>query len=77
VGEFSSMPQAAIEGGCVDRVLPPEAIAAELIKLARHPYVAEDEDTGSLGSAAELGDQFGVVLTLLRDATGIDFGLYR
>jgi PAS domain S-box-containing protein len=35
--EFDSMPRAAIRSGCVDFVLSPEAIAAELATLARHP----------------------------------------
>ena len=75
--KFGSMPQAAIESGCVDFVLSPEAIAAELTKLGHHPYIAEDEDAESLGSPAEAKDQFEPILTLLRDATGVDFALYR
>jgi chemotaxis response regulator CheB len=31
------MPQAAISSGCVDFVLPPEGIAAELVRLGHHP----------------------------------------
>ena len=73
--KFGSMPQAAIRRGCVDLVLPPEAIAAELVKLGRHPYIAEDQGDLSLGHAAE--GQFETILALVRDATGIDFALYR
>lgn len=35
---FSGMPNAAIETGCVDIVLPPSDIGLELGKIARHPY---------------------------------------
>ena len=35
--KFGSMPQTAIGRGCVDFVLSPEAIAAELTTLARQP----------------------------------------
>ena len=73
--KFGSMPQAAIRRGCVDLVLPPEAIAAKLVKLGRHPYIAEDQGEASLGHAAE--GQFETILALVRDATGIDFALYR
>jgi two-component system, chemotaxis family, CheB/CheR fusion protein len=41
--KFGSMPQTAIANGCIDLVLSPEAIAAELAKLGRHPYIAKDE----------------------------------
>jgi two-component system CheB/CheR fusion protein len=72
--KFGSMPQAAIANGCVDFVLSPEAIAGELTKLGGHPYITEDEDTGSV---ADVKDQFVPILTLLRESTGIDFTLYR
>jgi two-component system CheB/CheR fusion protein len=38
---FDSMPRSAVAAGCVDRVLAPPAIAKELARIARHPYVAE------------------------------------
>ena len=41
--KFGSMPRAAIQRGCVDLVLTPEAIAGELAKLGHHPYIAEDQ----------------------------------
>ena len=75
--KFNSMPQAAIDSGCVDFVLSPEAIAAELAKLGQHPYIANDEDAEPLGSTADTRDQFNPILTLLRNATGVDFALYR
>ena len=61
--KFDSMPQAAIGSGCVDFVLSPEAIAAELTKLGHHPYIAEDDDTGSLEPTAATKDQFDPILT--------------
>ena len=39
--KFASMPQAAVATGCVDFVLPPEGIAAELVRIGRHPYMAD------------------------------------
>jgi two-component system, chemotaxis family, CheB/CheR fusion protein len=71
--EFGGMPQAAIVRGCVDLVLPPEAIAARLAELGRHPYVVEDPCVLYNGAGA----QFEIILALLRGATGIDFDLDR
>src|ERR1035441_6007284 len=39
--EFATMPRAAAATGCVDFVLPPERIAAELVRIGRHPYIAD------------------------------------
>ena len=39
--KFSGMPESASAAGVVDRVLPPDQIAAELVRLSQHPYVAE------------------------------------
>jgi two-component system CheB/CheR fusion protein len=75
--KFDSMPQAAIDTGSVDFVLSPEAIGAELVKLGHHSYVTEDESTGPTRLALETGGQFDPILTLLRDASGLDFTLYR
>jgi len=75
--KFGSMPEAAIARGCVDFVLSPEAIAEELTKLGHHPYIAEDENAGSLHPATEMKGGFDPILSLLRDATGVDFALYR
>jgi two-component system CheB/CheR fusion protein len=37
--KYDSMPRSAIAAGCVDFVLSPEAIALELARIARHPFV--------------------------------------
>ena len=38
--KHDSMPRSAVAAGCVDLVLPPQAIAAELARIAKHPYTA-------------------------------------
>lgn len=38
--KYDSMPRSAAAAGCVDFVLPPEEIARELARIAKHPYVA-------------------------------------
>src|SRR5499427_9138329 len=37
--KYDGMPASAIAAGCVDLVLPPEGIARELGRIAKHPYV--------------------------------------
>ena len=37
--KYDGMPRSAIAAGCVDFVLPPEAIAGELARIGRHPYL--------------------------------------
>ncbi len=39
--KVNNMPRSAITAGVVDLVLPPEEIAEELIRIARHDYVTE------------------------------------
>jgi two-component system, chemotaxis family, CheB/CheR fusion protein len=75
--KFDSMPQAAIASGCVDFALSPEVIAGQLTRLGGHPGIAEDEDSASGGSGVEGNSQFDPILALLRNATDVDFALYR
>ena len=62
---------------CVDAVLPPEEIAAELVRIARHPYIADPlrEHRERMADGDET--EFGAILALLQAATGVDFLVYR
>ena len=75
--KYDGMPRAAIATGVIDLVLSPQAIAAELVRINRHPYVR-------LFSARKPGDDTPVmdeqlyrVMVLLRGATGVDFTQYK
>ena len=75
--KFATMPQAAVSTGCVDFILPPAGIAAELVRIGCHPYIADAVRTEpERAPAAEL-EQYGSILAILHGATGIDFSLYR
>lgn len=53
---FDSMPRSAIAAGCVDFVLPPEGIAAELARIAKHPFLSDaagKTDSADLRAEAE------------------------
>jgi two-component system, chemotaxis family, CheB/CheR fusion protein len=68
----SGMPRSAIDSGMVDFVLPPQDIARELERIARHPFVAPaDVDPPAQEPA------FSEVLDALRHSTGVDFSDYK
>jgi two-component system CheB/CheR fusion protein len=75
--KFASMPQAAVATNCVDFVLPPARIAAELVRIGRHPYLADVSaaEAGRMRDADEA--PYAEILTVVHGATGIDFSLYR
>lgn len=77
--EFADMPTAAIATGSVDFVLPPAAIADELIKLKRHPYlstaVSLDPDTVEDPPIEE--NELITIFRLLQRQTGVDFANYK
>jgi len=80
--KFDGMPTSAIAAGCVDFVLPPEAIARELTRLGRHPYVAPGESDARRSRAVARsrekdGDGLDRILLLLGRASGADFSAYK
>jgi two-component system CheB/CheR fusion protein len=75
--KFAAMPKAAVATGCVDFVLPPEGIAAELVRIGRHPYIADALRAQPERTSAADDKRFGRILAILHGATGIDFSLYR
>ena len=74
--QFSGMPASASAAGVVDRVLPPDRIAAELVRLSRHPYVVGRPTRGLEPSLRERDDTVRV-LSLVRRQSGADFSVYR
>jgi len=74
---FDAMPQAAAATGCVDFVLPPERIAAELVRIGRHPYIAHAVPAEQERTPDADEERFRAILGILHRATGIDFSVYR
>jgi two-component system CheB/CheR fusion protein len=74
---YQGMPASARAGGDVDYVLPPERIAAELARLARHPYVNHAEQVVEAVRADEVEEALGPLFEALREAGGVDFALYK
>lgn len=66
------MPHSAVATGAVDYVLAPRDIAAELTRIARHPYVA-----APAADTRERQAQVDEVIRLLHQATNVDFSGYK
>ena len=71
--EQTAMPRSAIAAGTVDFVLPPDEIARELHRIARHPHVAPSPGEPAVSEEAV----FARVLDILRQWTGVDFANYK
>lgn len=69
-----SMPRSAIAAGWVDYVLPPAQIAAELLRIARHPYARLVAPEQGLQDNVEFLNQ---VIGLIRTSTEVDFTHYK
>jgi two-component system CheB/CheR fusion protein len=80
---YGGMPHAAVATGIVDLVLPVKEIARYLVEFRDHPYVApptspgkKQEEEGPAELAAS-DAQLQKIFTLLRNAKGVDFSLYK
>ena len=74
--KFDSMPRAAIAAGVADAVLPAERIAAELVRLCRHPFLLDPRAHVSPdGEQAPAGLR--QVFQILRQRSGVDFTHYK
>jgi two-component system CheB/CheR fusion protein len=79
---LSGMPQRAIETGCIDFVLRPSEIGAELMRLDAHPYLRAVSSLEAQPNASENGataddESLTLVFRRLRTAHGLDFSHYK
>ena len=81
--KYNGMPHSAISAGCVDFILPPDKIAAELARIARHPFLVHARpDWAKKGVPADetpptSKDDLSKVFLLLRRYSGNDFTYYK
>ncbi|MHB1958736.1 MAG: chemotaxis protein CheB [Acidobacteriaceae bacterium] len=75
--KYDGMPRSAIASGCVDFILPPKAIAKELERIHRHPYVNQVKDEADIEPSPAGEDDFNGILNLLRKVSGADFSQYK
>jgi two-component system, chemotaxis family, CheB/CheR fusion protein len=73
--EHFGMPGSAIAAGCVDFVLPPRDIARELARIARHPYLIQEQQKEA--DAGDGANALNRIFMILRNRTGNDFTHYK
>jgi two-component system CheB/CheR fusion protein len=74
---YDGMPRSAAATGAADYVLPPDKMAVELRRIARHP--AMKPRPGAVGGPelAAREDDLNRIFMLVRAATGVDFTYYK
>lgn len=75
--KYGGMPHSAIGAGFVDYILPPKAIARELARISRHPYVSNEGSSHAVTLPLEESTGLNSIFQLLRRSTGVDFTHYR
>ena len=75
--QHAGMPHSAVVAGAVDIVLPPGEIAAELVRIARHPYVESPATSPTDADGAPDRNGLREIFRILRSSTGTDFQGYK
>jgi two-component system, chemotaxis family, CheB/CheR fusion protein len=75
--KYDGMPKSAIDTGCVDFVLPPDKIAAELLRIRRHPYLAPVRRGEAEQATPAEENGLDKIFIMLRSAKGVDFTSYK
>lgn len=76
--KFTSMPHSAIAAGVVDFILSPKAIALELARLSKNPFViTKDQKTNSEDLIDNSNPGLKIILNQLYQTTGVDFSAYK
>ena len=71
--KFADMPKSAVQAGVVDYGMPVAALARELVRLGRHPYLSPEP----VPPSPKDEDAFEKILALVRLRTGVDFSEYK
>ncbi|HEY1662640.1 MAG TPA: chemotaxis protein CheB [Verrucomicrobiae bacterium] len=72
--KFQPMPASAIASGCVDFVMPPQKMAAELTRIAKQLREAPAVPEHEMGQPEKAFEE---ILILLRQRTAVDFTFYK
>jgi len=79
--KYSGMPQHAIDAGVVDFIMPPEQIATEIARIARHPILNNKkvlEIQESLKRTPNFqDDSMHAIFRLLKKSSGVSFENYK
>ncbi|HSE41037.1 MAG TPA: chemotaxis protein CheB, partial [Acidobacteriota bacterium] len=72
--KYPGMPRSAASAGCVDYILNPEKIAAQLIKIEQRRKTLPSKQSSTTKHAKT---DFAEIHEILHEATGVDFSNYR
>ena len=72
--KYSGMPRSAARAGCVDYILNPEKIAAQLIKIEQRRKTLPSKQSSTTKHPKS---DFTEIHEILHEATGVDFSNYR
>src|SRR5213594_531857 len=75
--KYSAMPRSAIAAGNVDLVLPPEAIARELKRIATHVKVLGPDERPEAEERITPDATLNKIFFLLRNFSRVDFSFYK
>lgn len=75
--EYQEMPNTAVVSGQVDFILPPQEIAAELVKISNHPYIQPQASPVTTTSESFQEESFAAIFLILRNAHGVNFKQYK
>src|SRR5213083_375526 len=75
--KYSAMPRNAIAAGNVDFILPPEAIARELKRIATHVQVFAPDDKMEAEERITSDETLNKIFLLLRNFSRVDFSFYK
>ncbi|MCF7786842.1 MAG: PAS domain-containing protein [Prosthecobacter sp.] len=75
--KYAGMPSSAGASGCADYILPPDAMAAELLRVGHHPHLIHEQRAGKDDVLPVDGDDFKQICALLRTHSGVDFTHYK
>src|SRR5262249_26572191 len=74
--KYNAMPRSAVAAGNVDFILPPDLIARELARIARHVHIFAPDD-GSEIQAVTKNETLDKIYALLRNFSRVDFSYYK
>ena len=75
--KYDGMPRSAVNAGCVDFVLSPENIAAELIRFGTHLAGNRPEALTTATSQSGPASLVEKLFLILKKSSGVDFTLYK
>jgi two-component system, chemotaxis family, CheB/CheR fusion protein len=75
--KYDGMPTNAIATGCIDFILPPSGIAAELVNIRRHPYMLQPGDAAIEVLPEESDSELSQLFRILKQASKVDFSEYK